>query len=295
MEKHEIEIFLALAEELHFGRSAQRLMVSTTHVSKSIRRIETRIGAPLFERTSRKVTLTPVGERLFAELAPAYEQIQESIKTAISTGRGVTGTLRVGYIGAAAGSFLLTVATAFAREHPDCDVRIKEQQLSDGLDRLRSKEIDLMLTAFPLQEPDLVLGPVLISHARVLAVSSGNPLARRSAISWEDLAEVPMIRNPPAIPEYWNKIHNPTHTPSGRPIPSGPVASTFMEALALVGADQGVYPATAQVSQYYGRPDVVYLPVLDAVPLEWGLVWFPSHATGCLRAFTESAVRTAGR
>ena len=87
MEQRDIEIFLTLAEELHFGRTAERLHVSTARVSQTIKKLERRIGAALFERTSRQVALTPIGRRLDDDLRPAYQQIREGIDRAIASGR----------------------------------------------------------------------------------------------------------------------------------------------------------------------------------------------------------------
>ena len=77
MEQREIEIFLTLAEELHFGRTAERLHVSTTRVSQTIRKVERQIGVPLFERTSRRVVLTPIGRDLEEGLRPAFQQTRD--------------------------------------------------------------------------------------------------------------------------------------------------------------------------------------------------------------------------
>src|SRR5512141_1703599 len=97
MERREIEIFLVLADELHFGRTAERLHVTTARVSQTIRKLEHRFGTLLFERTSRRVTLTPVGRRLADDLRPAFEQIEAGIARATLAGREVRGVLRVGF------------------------------------------------------------------------------------------------------------------------------------------------------------------------------------------------------
>jgi DNA-binding transcriptional LysR family regulator len=82
VDRHEIEIFLTLAEELHFGRTAGRLRLSQARVSQTVKKLERRIGAGLFARTTRHVELTTIGARLRADLAPAYEQIQDAVATA---------------------------------------------------------------------------------------------------------------------------------------------------------------------------------------------------------------------
>ncbi len=105
LERHEIEAFVTLAEELHFGHAAERLHVSTARISQTIRKLERRVGVPLFNRSSRRVELSPVGRQLYDELRPAWNQIAAALAQAIETGRGFTGTLRVCFIGAAGVSY----------------------------------------------------------------------------------------------------------------------------------------------------------------------------------------------
>lgn len=94
MELRDIEIFLALAEELHFGRTAERLHITPSRVSHVIKKQERRIGAPLFERTSRTVRLTVVGERLYQTLRPAYQRIIDGVEEVSAAVAKVRGTLR---------------------------------------------------------------------------------------------------------------------------------------------------------------------------------------------------------
>lgn len=98
MELRDIEIFLTLAEELHFGRTAARLHVSTARISRSIKQQERRIGAALFARTSRSVQLTPVGQQLRDDLRPVYDGLHESIQRAWLVARGSSEVLRIGMI-----------------------------------------------------------------------------------------------------------------------------------------------------------------------------------------------------
>ena len=216
MERREIEIFLTLADELHFGRTATRLHVSTARVSQTIKRIERLVGAPLFERTSRRVALTAIGRQLYDDLKPAYAQIEAGIERAIATGRHVEGVLRVGFFRAAAGRFVLDVAGSFEARHPGCEVQIRENQLSDGLTVLRSGEIDILFLMLPVDEPDLVTGPVLIREARMLAVSSAHPFARRDGVALNDLARDKVLRPPGALPDYLRNSLVPEQTPDGQ-------------------------------------------------------------------------------
>lgn len=103
MELRDIEIFLALAEELHFGRTAERLHITPSRVSHVIKKQERRIGAPLFERTSRTVRLTAVGERLYQTLQPAYQRIIDGVEEVTAAVGDARGTLTLGSMGPQAG------------------------------------------------------------------------------------------------------------------------------------------------------------------------------------------------
>ncbi|MFI0349927.1 LysR family transcriptional regulator [Actinomadura sp. 9N407] len=289
MEQPDARIFLALAEELHFGRTAERLRVSTAQVSKAVKKLERQVGAPLFERSSRKVTLTPIGQRLRDDIAPGYELIQAGFARAVAAGRSVSGSLGVGFVGAAAGRFIMEAAKVFQDRHPDCEVRIKESQYGDGLDLLRRDEVDVLFVALPVIEVDLTVGPVLAREALVLAVSARHPFAGRDAISFQDLARTTLLRAPLTLPDYWDASLVPAQTADGRPLVRGPAFATTEEMLALVGAGKGTYPVPVQAAQFYARPDVAYVPIHDAAPFEWALSWRNNGETTRVRAFSEAA------
>ncbi|MFE7796246.1 LysR family transcriptional regulator [Nocardia sp. NPDC057440] len=293
MERHEIEAFLTLADELHFGRAAERLRVSPSRITQIIQRLERQIGAPLFERTSRRVTLTPIGRLLREDLLPGHQRIQQAIQRATAEGRGVTGVLNVGFNGAAAGQLILETTKHYRAAHPGSEVNIREVQINDGLNGWRSDAFDMVLISRPIDEPDLVTGPTLISEARMLAVSSRHPLARRASISLEDLTEVTLLRMPTTLPDSVVQDRVPSHTPSGAPIAHGRRAQTFQEILTLTGAGEGAFIVGAQVTRFYLRPDVVYLPFDDAPPVEWGFVWQVSRETARVRAFNDAAMETS--
>jgi DNA-binding transcriptional LysR family regulator len=296
VEQRDIEIFLTLADELHFGRAAERLHVSTARVSQTIKKLERRIGAPLFERTSRRVELTPIGRRLGDELRPAYQQIQDAIDGAMTAARGVGGTLRVGFIGAASGQFALEVAEAFGAEHPDCEVQFHEIQFGKGLGPLRGGEIDMVLATMPARgarQADLTAGSVLVEEVQLLAVSARHPFARRPSVSFADLARTKVLRTPPTISDYWDQELVPPYTPDGRPVERGPSFATVQEMLALVGAGVGTYPVSAQFTSYYARPDVAYVPIHDAPPYQRRFVWLSAAETAKIRGFDRAAATLA--
>jgi DNA-binding transcriptional LysR family regulator len=289
LERHELEAFLTLAEELHFGRTAERLHVSTARISQTIRKLERRIGVPLFTRTSRRVELSPTGRMLHNDLQPAWTAISDALTRAIEAGRGFTGTLRVSFTGAAAAQLVVGTTDLFRDRHPDCDVQIREAQMVELMPWLRHGEVDVALATFPVREPGIDTGPVLVTEARFLAVPVGHPLAGRDSISVEDLATVTMLQLPDTLPESLRADRTPATTPAGRPIRTGRSAATFQEILTLVGAGSGVFPVGANVRRYYARPDIAYIHLHDAPPLQWGLLWRTDNATARVQAFSDAA------
>jgi DNA-binding transcriptional LysR family regulator len=288
VERRDIEIFLTLAEELHFGRTADRLHVSTARVSQTVRKLERRVGAALFERTSRRVGLTPIGRRLDEDLRPAHQQIIEGIDRAIAAGRGIDGELRVGFIGTAVGQFLHQVAAAFRGQHAACRVRVLEARYSDFLDLLRADEADLVLVPVKVTEPDITMSPVLFHEPTVLAVSARHPFARRESVVLDDLARDKVLR-PRSLPDYMDEGLVPRRTPAGRPIERGPEFGTVQEMLSLIGAGQGMFPVPAHAARFDTRPDIAYVPIRDGLPRERRFIWRTTAETHRIRVFTQVA------
>ncbi|MDG4862007.1 LysR family transcriptional regulator [Streptomyces sp. T-3] len=270
LERHEIEAFLTLADELHFGRTAERLHVSTARISQTIRKLERRVGVPLFDRTSRRVELTLVGRQLYEDLGPAWELIGAGLRRAVDAGRGITGILKVGFVGAAAGQLVLGIAELFQRRYAECRVEVREAQLADGLPWLRGGEVEVLLTSFPVTGDDLVTGPALVTEARMAAVPAGHALAGRESVRAEEMT-----------------------AGAGEVLEAGG-SETFQEMLGRVGAGQGVFVVGAQTRRYYPRPDVAYVLLSDAPPLEWGLVWPSGGASARVRAFAEAGEELVG-
>ncbi|MBH1932967.1 LysR family transcriptional regulator [Streptomyces sp. AV19] len=287
MERHEMEAFLTLAEELHFRRTSERLGLAQGRVSQTIRKLERRIGAPLFERTSRKVALTRVGEKLRGDLLPAYQQVQRALADAAAAARGTRDVLRVGYSSPMAAEIVLKAADRFTTRHPDSEVRIQEIQLSDPLGPIRSGQVHLQITELPVDEPDLAVGPVLIAEERRLLVHHEHPFTRSAAVTLEDLAATTLITFAGAVPPYWQEHHCPRRTPSGLPIPHL-VAGYWQDALAMVGAGKGVTFASARAEQYYARPDTVWLPFPHLPRFEYVPVWPRTGDTPLVRAFLQT-------
>ncbi|NUT53504.1 MAG: LysR family transcriptional regulator [Saccharothrix sp.] len=278
MERRDLEIFLALAEELHFSRTAERLRVSQARVSQSVKQLERRVGAPLFDRTSRRVALTPIGRRLRDDLAPAYRQIVDGLARAAEAARG-TSLLRVGFEAPAIADLVADVLDTFRARHPDSEVRVREAPFTDPFSLLRADEVDVLVTLFPVAEPDLTPGPVLYEEPLVLAVSDTHPFTRQASVSLEDLARDTVFRA-----AYWRDT-----TPAGAPIERGRDVTTFQELLTAVANGEGVCPLGAHAAGYFSRPKVAFLPLVDAPRLVWGAVWRTAGETARVREFAAAA------
>jgi DNA-binding transcriptional LysR family regulator len=288
LDGYEIELFLTLAEELHFGRTAQRLGLSQARVSQTVKALERRIGAPLFERTTRRVLLTPIGQRLRDDIEPAHRQIRDAVNRATSAARGIDGVLRVGFMGPVAGELIVNVRALFRVEYPGCGVELHETQIADPCRPVRDGEVDVVLTQLPVKEPGLTQGAVAIREAKVLAVSSRHPFARQTSVSLEDLARDRTFQPAGTPSQDWKQSHAPAHTPSGRAIERGVAVTTFQELLTLIAAGEGICAVAAHNRRYHARPDVSYIPFEDSPPFEFGPVWRAAGETILVAAFVRA-------
>ncbi|MFF8465222.1 LysR family transcriptional regulator [Streptomyces griseus] len=292
-EIRELEAFLALAEELHFGRAGERLYLSQSRISQLLRALESRIGGRLVDRTSRRVWLTPLGEQLHVGLRPAFDAIVATIDAVRDTARGLGGVLRVGFQGTANDLFLRAV-TAFRDGHPDCAAEIVEIPLSDPFGAVHRGEVDAAVVLMPVLDDALVLGPVFSARPLTLAVSARHPYARRPAVDAEELASGPLIGIAGAAPEYWRLVQAPAVTPGGRAIPAGPAVSSLQEGLALVRAGRGAMLLCDPTADYYGSHAVAFVPVTGLPESSLALVWHRNHETARIRGFARALADVTG-
>lgn len=297
MELRDIEIFLVLAEELHFSRTAERLHVSAARVSQAIKKQERAIGGDLFMRDTRNVRLTPLGERLHRDLEAGYRLIEDGIEGAKAEARGAVAGLTVGVIGPQAHD-LTPVTTEFRARHAECGLTFRETSFIEPLAPLRAGKVDLQTCWFPADdeglremiasEPDLTFGPVVITEPKVLMTAATHPFAKRVSVSMEELGDCVLPASPGSIPGYWTQIHTPSHTPGGRPIPRGPAVGSWEEMMAMVAADRIVGLVSAEARRYYPRrPGISFVPIQDAPRARWGLVWRTGRETPMGRAYVQ--------
>src|SRR5688500_6445090 len=252
----ELRLFLTLAEELHFGRTAEILQLTPSRVSQSLRALEDKIGAQLVHRTSRNVRLTPLGEQLQADVSPALEQLDRILERVSTAARSLEGTLRLGLLsGPAGGARLAEPIDSFESLHPWCDGEVREEAWCDPVGQLRGSEVDVMATWVPLGQPDLVVGPTLSRQPRVLAVARDHPLAVRESIDIEDLADQPVARIG-SWPKELREAVVPSETPQGRRIRGKRIEvgdQALLDLPVRVARRELVLPTVASAAPYMGE------------------------------------------
>jgi DNA-binding transcriptional LysR family regulator len=294
VELRHLRAFLVVADELHFGRAADRLHVSPSRVSQLVRALETVMGATLFERTSRRVALTPIGELLRSRVGPACHELDMAVDDLRSGANGLAGELRLGVVLATnGGPHLPEIIGLFEVRHPACRVVVSEIAWSDPLGPLRRGQVDLTAIRFPLRQPDLVVGPVLTTDRRALAVADDHPLAGRSTVCVEDLGDYEVAAGTPAIPQELIDALLPRTTPSGRPI-ARRMVSGAVQTLAMVARGEIVHATVESLPDYMSYPGITYIPIVDMPPCDAGLVWRASEESPAIRAFAAVAEEVVG-
>ncbi len=288
MELRDIEIFLTLAQELHFGRTAERLHVTQARVSQAIRQQERRIGTSLFERSTRKVRLTPAGQQLYRELDAGYRQIMNGIATVSATAQGPGGTLTLGTMGPQAW-MVEKVVELFRARHPEVHIDHRDINPVTPLALLRAGEVDVAHLWLPVHEPDLTTGPVTHTSPVLLMLADSHPYAGRASVCLEDYGDLTFVNPTSQVPPAMEETFQPFRTPSGRLVPRGPAVSSWDDQVKAVVSGRAVIAVPAEAARFYPWPNLVYVPVRDAPPVQWAFAWRTAHTTPQILAFARSA------
>src|SRR5919106_3622211 len=288
----ELRVFLTLAEELHFGRTAEKLRLTPSRVSQSLRELEHKLGAQLVHRTSRRVQLTPFGQQFQRDIRPAVEQLDGVLERSNTAARSLEGTLRLGlFSGPAGGPHLVEIIGAFEALHPECSVEVVQLSWEDPVGKLRENEVEVMATWVPLGQPDLVVGPTLTRQPRVLAVARNHPLAERDEIDVEELADHRAVRLDSG-PKKLREAVTPSRTPKGRPIRGTRVGEgdrSLLDIPVRIARSDLVFPTVASAIPYMGELDLAFVPIKGMEPLRSALVWRRPARDPKLRAFIRVA------
>src|SRR4051812_12539158 len=194
MELRQLEIVVALSEELHFGRTAERIHLSQPALTQALSRFESQLGARLFERTSRRVTLTPAGAALVPRARALLEQATDAADLVGRVARGEQGTVRLGVVGSAMLSLLPELVRTVGTRHPGVEFDIREEIGAAQVEALRQRRLDLGI--LHVAEGAHLEGLRVVQlRAEPLAVAlpADHRLARRAMLRLSELRDEPLV------------------------------------------------------------------------------------------------------
>jgi DNA-binding transcriptional LysR family regulator len=283
-----VEYFIAVAEELHFGRAAERLHIAQPSLSQQIRRLEAQLRVSLLERNSRNVHLTPAGKALLEEGRKTLSQAQHAIQTTRAAG---APRLTVGFYGSAASELLPDVLRAFGERVPGIEVSVRELLLG-SIDDILDGSVNIAFTRLLPGQTELEV-EVLAEEPRLLALASTHPLSARQSLRLADLSRESFITNPAAKhegpPPRWLDEQR-RHDLPGRVAGE---ATSLQEVLALVAARRGVCLLPSAAAKHYPRAGVSYVPVSDADPAVVSLAWRRGPIAPAVEAFIAASRQAA--
>jgi len=283
LDLRKLTYFVAVAEELHFGRAAERLYITQPVLSRQIRQFERELGVALFERTSRRVALTPAGERL-REDGQALLRSAEAVRRRVSAGEQ-RRTLTVGFF---VGDSVASALHAFARRHPDVETRLHRIYWHDQVSALHDGVVDVAFVHLPIDETGLEVIPVR-AERRVAVVPAQHPLAGRASVAIADLADDPVIVQRGAS-DAWQSFHNVDPRPDGRSPRQGPAVDNIEEKLEQVAAGAAISFVPASTAASVVHPAVRFLAVDDIPPIQICLAWPAQRRSPVIEDFA-AAVR----
>src|SRR4051795_7208098 len=202
MNLHQLRCFVLAAEELHFGRAAQRLDILPSAFGRFIRLLEEDLGVKLFVRTTRNVVLTEEGEQLLGDARKLLAQADAIQNRFRETVRLRATKLRVGAIDSAAAGLIPMLLNDFRKERPDVEVQLLEDKTIRLLPRVLSGRLDLAFVRPPRSRAPNLVYRHLFYETPVVAIASSHPLARRRKVSIENIADQPLI-----VPDRRSRPH----------------------------------------------------------------------------------------
>lgn len=263
---HVIRYFCVLAEELHFGRAAARLSITPPSLSQQIARLESQLGAKLFDRSPRKVELTPHGRELLPLARRVQDDHDQVLNWAISVRRDVDApTLKVGVVAAGAGTLTTSAIATTLQKVPNARIEMRRLGFFDVIDDLDSGRADVVFAPWPLQLPTRIRVEPLWSEPRVLVVRKDHALAGRASISIAETSDEVFVAaggGEAEIVDWW--VVDPR--PDGSRPRRGPTADSVEGLLELVAAGAGVNIAGESASRHYRRDDLAYVRIDDIEP-----------------------------
>ncbi len=286
MNPYRVRYFLAVVEEMHFGRAADRLRIAQPALSQQIKRLEQELGVALFDRTRRRVELTEAGRTLAEDgrrLLDHHEKVQDATRAA---GRGEIGTLRVGMVGSAVIGLLPELMSAFTRDYPNA--RLEFTEMPSGLhhvDAIREHRIDVGLIRYPPPPADDVALEPLLEEPLIAVLPADHRLANLQHIPASALSEEPFVLWPRwRSPRLYDGIFSADGSLGFAPR-IAQEANGVQTNLALVAAGVGVslLPASVRVLT---RTGVVFRALTEPAPTSTlAAAWHQANRAPLLDSF----------
>jgi DNA-binding transcriptional LysR family regulator len=265
MELRHLRYFTAVAEELHFGRAAERLHMAQPPLSQHILHLERELGVQLFARTRRKVELTDAGRVFLAEAQAILLHTEHAIRNAQRASRGEIGRLTVGFVLSATCSLLPEVLRVFRERFPTVELALEEVTTGQGLAALRDARMQLCFIRLPVPDLDaaLWLEPVL-KEKILLALPPHHPLTARAKVPLRLLSNEPFIIFPRDQGSGFYDLLLRACRQAGFTPQVAQEAGQMQTILSLVAAGLGIALIPSSVQSLRSN-DVVYKPL--SVPL----------------------------
>ncbi|MFB8025609.1 MULTISPECIES: LysR family transcriptional regulator [unclassified Streptomyces] len=277
MELRTLRYFVAVAEELHFGRAATRLHMSQPPLSRAIKQLEADVGALLLTRSPTGVTLTPVGRVLLDE-ARALLDHADRVRVRVSAAAG-TATVTVGILGDGTDPGVSRLAAAYRRNHPGIEICIRDTDLTDPTCGLRAGLVDVALTRAPFDETALTVRELRSDPVGVV-LRADDPLARRETLRLAELSDRRWFQFPQGTDPLWQSYWN------GGTLREGPVVRAVQECLQAVlwNGTIGLAPSGHDLPAEFA-----VVPLVDMEPSRVVAVWNEGDANSLVRSFVETA------
>jgi DNA-binding transcriptional LysR family regulator len=296
VELRHLRYFVAVAEELHFGRAAVRLHIAQPPLSRQIRDLEQEVGVELFARGTRGVELTAAGRAFLVEVRQVLAQAERALRAAQRAGRGEVGRLRVGFVEAATYSGILAeVLGVFRQEIPEVSLGLFEMDSLGQAEALREGRIEVGIVHSPPPDAHRWLRVErVIDDGLVAALPRAHPLAARRQLALGDLAAEPFVLPPRFTgPTLYDHLIAACRSAgfSPRVVQEAAGWSTLA---ALVAAGVGVSFAPQSIAQVE-RPGVTYRTVRGlSVDMGMSAVWRQGEESPVRERFL-AALRAAAR
>lgn len=293
----DLRYFVAVAEELHFTRAAERLYVSQPALSKQIRALERRLGAPLFVREPQGVRLTPAGEALLPHARRVLAAWDEAATAVERAKTEQAATLVVGMsTSPARGGLLPAIRSRFTQTHPAATVRLRQVGWEDPTAGLADGSVDVAFVWLPVPDQDRYAHVVVAEEPRLVALPEAHPLAARETVHFAELLDEPFLALPPAagvLRDHWLALD----ARGGRPPRIGAeIAGTDETYEALVDG-RGVCLVAAGNAPLISLGGVVTRPVDGVSPSRLALARRTDDRRPLVRDYVRAArevVRAAG-